>query len=216
MDSTVTLRAAGSFGFPPRAMAAGLAAIALAAPAIALFFLPELSGWLQYDRARIADGEIWRLLTCHWTHWNLDHLIWDVIAFGVLIAASWGFASRRALLVLGSAACAIPLGVWLLLPEMQAYRGLSGLDSALFTFVALRLLKYERASGRSASSWLIALMLVGFCLKLTFEIATSTTVFVDSSVFVPVPLAHLVGGVCGAVAHVPCTRLDRGRRPVAS
>jgi len=200
VDSTGTMKATGSLGFPSRSVAAALAAVALTAPAIALFFLPGLTGWLEYDRARIADGELWRLVTCHWTHWSLDHLIWDAIAFASLAAASWGSATRRALVALGSAACLIPLGVWQLLPEMQHYRGLSGLDSALFTFVALQLLYRERASGRSAGAWLVGLMLLGFCLKLAFEIATGTTIFVHAVDFVPVPLAHLVGGACGALA----------------
>ena len=212
VSPTVTTKAAGSFDFPPRVAAAGLAAIALAAPAIALIFSPGLTGWLEYDRARIAEGEIWRMIGCHWTHWSLDHLIWDVAAFAMLVAASWGADVRRVLATLASAAVTIPLGVWLLLPEMQHYRGLSGLDSALFTLVALQLLKRERAAGRAMGAWLVALMLLGFCLKLAFEIATGTTVFVNTTEFVAVPLAHLVGGACGAVGAFGLNEPQSSRR----
>jgi len=197
---TSTLKAAGSLGFPPRAATVALATIGLTLPAIALYLLPDLTGLLEYDRARIAGGEIWRLIGCHWTHWSLDHLVWDVAAFATLLAASWGSGARRVIATLCGAAVAIPLAVGLLLPEMQYYRGLSGLDSALFTLVALRLFRRERTSGRNIGAWSVALALMGFCLKLAFEMISGTTVFVNTTEFIPVPLAHLVGGACGAIA----------------
>ena len=58
VNQPVTEHAAGSFGFPPRAAATMLAAIALALPAIGLFFSPEWTGWLEFDRARIEGGDV--------------------------------------------------------------------------------------------------------------------------------------------------------------
>lgn len=171
---------------------------------------PALAGWLEYDRAALGAGEWWRILTCHVTHWSADHLLWDVAVFAVL-----GYISERdhkhfAFCVLGSAVV-IPLAVWVALPEMEFYRGLSGIDSALFVFLAVTLLRQALGHGKSRDTLIVAptvLLLVGFAAKLVFEIATGTTVFVDSTTanFVPVPLAHAVGGVVGVLCVFPSSR----------
>jgi hypothetical protein len=46
----------------------------------------------------------------------------------------------------------------------------------------------------------IVVAVAGFVGKVVFELATGATLFADSSAFVPVPLAHVVGGACGWVA----------------
>ncbi len=46
----------------------------------------------------------------------------------------------------------------------------------------------------------VAALLAGFVAKVLFEIVTGTTVFADSAFFVPLPLAHLIGAQCGALA----------------
>ena len=35
-------------------------------------------------RRALQAGEIWRLATCHLTHWNAEHLQWDLLMFVVL------------------------------------------------------------------------------------------------------------------------------------
>ena len=177
-------RTAGRFGAP----------LLLSLPAFLFHAIPQ---WFQYDRAAIAAGQAWRLLTCHWTHWSLDHLIWDVVAFVVLLGLGWSTNPRRVLLTLGLAAAAIPLAVGIAMPGMQLYRGLSGLDSALFTVVAIPLMREEQAAGRRGTARLIALVLAGFALKIVLEATIGATLFADSTQFVPVPLAHVVGGLCG-------------------
>ncbi len=39
---------------------------------------------LEFDRTAISAGQIWRLATGHFTHWNADHMAWDVMMFAVL------------------------------------------------------------------------------------------------------------------------------------
>src|SRR5262245_5016247 len=41
-----------------------------AALCILLAVVPALSTVLQFDRTAILGGEVWRLATGHWTHWN--------------------------------------------------------------------------------------------------------------------------------------------------
>jgi len=70
-------------------------------------FVPGVPALLQLDRAALGAGELWRILTCHWAHWSLDHLVWDVLAFGVLGLLAIRHCPRRTLALLGISAVAI-------------------------------------------------------------------------------------------------------------
>ena len=153
----------------------------LASFAVVIYFIPDATHWLQYERAAVARGEIWRLLTGHWTHAGFEHLFWDALMLAVLGALCEGI-HRRAFVacVLGSA-MAIALLLWVFLPEFEIYRGLSGIDSALFVLLAVTVL---RAKLR-AREWNWAAATGGFLLlfvaKTAFEFGTGATVFVDSA-----------------------------------
>lgn len=182
----------------------------LGLPALVPAIRPGAAGWLEYDRGRIAAGEVWRVVTCHWTHWSADHLLWDLGAFVVLTALCWRLGRARTLAAIAAAALLIPLALWLVTPDLARYRGLSGLDSALFVLLAAGLLRREAVAGRRRTVKLAAGLLAVFAAKVLFEAATGTTLFVDASAaFVPVPLAHLVGGVCGAAAAILAYRTRR-------
>lgn len=183
-----------------------VSALLLGSPALVPALWPRAAGWLEYDRGRIAAGELWRGVTCHWTHWPGDHwpgdhLLWDLVVFVLLVALSWRFGRARTLGALASAAFLIPLALWLLAPELERYRGLSGLDSALFVLLAAGLIRRELVTGRRRTVALLGALLLAFAAKVVLEAATGRALFVDASAaFVPVPLAHLVGGLCGAAA----------------
>jgi rhomboid family GlyGly-CTERM serine protease len=193
-------RAAGRHGAPPRLAGAALAVLLLSVPALAFALAPEVADSFDYDRTAIAAGESWRVITCHWTHWSLDHLAWDLAAFSVLVLIGWRISAKRLLLALALSAMLIPLAVWVALPGMSSYRGLSGIDSALFTLVAVTVLNEEITAGRRGMAIAIALVVTGFVGKIVFELMTGAALFADSARFVPVPLAHVVGGACGWVA----------------
>lgn len=156
-----------------------------------------LGGWLELDRAAVARGEIWRLLTGHWTHWTLDHFLWDGLTLLVLAALCEVRISRRSLLVtVAGSALAISAGVWLLLPGIERYRGLSGVDSALFVLLAVTILRETRSP-------LAAVAVAAFLAKSAWEVSTGSTLFTEEAgSFVPVPLAHLIGGAWGLVLGI--------------
>lgn len=173
--------------------------LGLAALAVAASLLPTAFDWLSYDRAAITAGEAWRLVTGHFTHWNTDHLLWDAVMF-VVLGAAVERASRGGLattLVIASAAISATL--WTFAPEVSQYRGLSGLDSALFGFVAPQLFYEALQMKRRGMQWLLALLSIGFAGKIAYEMATGQTVFVDSAAaaFTPLPVVHVVGAVVG-------------------
>jgi rhomboid family GlyGly-CTERM serine protease len=167
-----------------------------------------LGGWLELDRAAVARGEVWRLLTGHWTHWTVDHLVWDSLGFVVLAVLCETRVSRgRLLLGVAGSALAVSAGVWFL-PEIEhiaRYRGLSGIDSALFVLLAVSLMRERPLAG---------LALAAFLGKSAWEVATGSTLFVQTGSFVPVPLAHLVGGAWGLILGIagrPPTSMARLR-----
>ena len=166
----------------------------LAAAALAAAASPAA---LEYRREPQLLVEIWRLVTCHWVHWSAEHLRWDLLT---LLALAWACRQewRRALASLAAATVAIPLVIAALQPELASYRGLSGLASTLFVLVACELL--IGSTGRWVSLAAV-LALAAFAAKLLWELTTGQALFVDAGAsFVPVPLAHLVGGICGAAA----------------
>jgi rhomboid family GlyGly-CTERM serine protease len=188
---------------------------AVAGLAIALCQSSALTDWLTFDRGAIAAGEVWRFFTGHLVHWNTDHLLWDVLMFAVL-GAMVERRSRRALVgVLALSAAAISAAVWFGNPTMIQYRGLSGIDSALFTFVAAALVRDARRAGHSTALWATVAMTVGFVGKIGYEVATGQTLFVDSSSagFIPLPIAHAIGGAAGIVVWLVATRETASKLP---
>jgi rhomboid family GlyGly-CTERM serine protease len=174
--------------------------LALVAAAVAIMPFDTVTSWLQYDRAAVDGGQLWRLLTCQFTHWSWDHLFWDAAA---LLFLGWVLEreDRRSLLIcLGLSVVLIPAVVHFGLPDLATYRGLSGIDSAVFVLLAVTLLRKCYADGDRLWTWACVAMLVGFSAKVGFELVSGSTLFVDSEAaqMLPVPLVHVVGGVLGA------------------
>jgi len=166
---------------------------------LVLWLLPGAAAeQLQFDASRLAAGELWRIGTCHFTHWSGEHLAWDLIAFVVLGRMCDRRAPGRLMACLACAGMTIPLVIGLYQPEM-IYRGLSGLDSALFTLLAVLLMGEKLASGDWRVFLLPAGMLIAFAAKITYECISGGAIFVAGGEMVAVPLAHVVGGLVGII-----------------
>ena len=74
-ESETCFNSAPSSAFP-------LVTLLLSAAVGAAWLLPSAATGLQYDRAALAAGQGWRIFTCHWTHFSLDHLLWDLATSG--------------------------------------------------------------------------------------------------------------------------------------
>lgn len=173
-----------------------------AVAALLAAFIPEaMREALQFDRGALLRGELWRTFTGHFLHWTPSHLLWNVAAFtafGSLLEIS----SRRLLVVVLSVGLkVIPVALLTFTPELEFYRGLSGLASALFVAAALEWFARARVEKSRLGSALALTALVGFAVKLAVEFVAGGTVFVatDAS-FHSVPLAHLTGALVAGVA----------------
>ena len=184
--------------------------LAVGAAALALHALPGLGAWAELTRDGVFSGQWWRLFSGHLVHFGSEHLAYDVLALLVLGCV----LERRARWLLGSvllgSALTISVLVLLLAPEVERYRGLSGLDSALFAALAFQAWR-DRAPVRElaadARRWLPGAL---FLAKVAYEALTGTTLFVSTSAtFESLPLAHLVGAGTGwAIAWLAYSRLE--------
>ncbi|MCP4899914.1 MAG: rhombosortase [bacterium] len=167
--------------------------------AAALFLTPRLSAGLAFERSPIGGGELWRLVAGHWVHFTFEHLFWSLLVFAVL-GVLWEKAGQRwgFLACVVCSAVLISAALWWLQPQLTSYRGLSGIDCALVTAMAVQALRQALASGRRELAIALALAILAYFAKVAFEFATGGKVFVsDAAPFEPVPLAHLIGGLWG-------------------
>jgi rhomboid family GlyGly-CTERM serine protease len=162
--------------------------------------LPGGGELLQYDRARVADGELWRLLTGQTVHWSVQMTLMDLGA--LLLLGSWleNRHRRRAVaLALGLAAVLTAAALPLLLRGLELYRGSSGAASALFVLASLDAMRPPARPGPRGLA-LGALFLFG--AKIAWEASGGPPLAAGElppGVAVT-PLIHLLGGLAGVVA----------------
>jgi len=178
-----------------------LVSLCLSAITALLFLLPPAAAALEYDRVAIGSRQVWRLVTGHLVHYSFDHFFWDTLMFGVLAVVCERRNRLRFFACVIASAASISLAMWFWAPSIYRYRGLSGVDSALFALVAAELFTEGIRSATRMHVAMAAACFTGFVLKSVFELTTGQTVFVTSLGFgaVSVPLAHVVGAATGAV-----------------
>ena len=157
---------------------------------------------LQLERAAMADGELWRLLTANLVHWSPAHFALDIGAFlvvGLLFERSLGRAYPWMLL---ASAVAVGVAVSTLRPELAFYRGLSGVCSGQFAVaVAIRLF---RADSPAQFGCTLAAAVI-FAAKLATETVSGELAFATErlgDLGDPVPIAHLAGTAAALLAGI--------------
>lgn len=184
-------------GAAARAVRAPLVTLATAALAAVALAVPEL---FELTREGLREGELWRLLGGHLAHFSAGHFAVDVgmfLALGLLYEPRYGSA-RWALLTAGSA-LALSAGVLLAEPDVDVYRGLSGVDCAAFSAAVLAEMRSRRLWGRALAA--------AFGAKLAFEQVSGAFLFPASGLGdmgLPIPSVHLLGAAVGAgLARTP-------------
>jgi rhomboid family GlyGly-CTERM serine protease len=82
---------------------------------------------LRYDRAALANAELWRLVTCHLIHLDWSHAALNLAGLVLMWALFFGdYSPWKWLGILAGAAAAIDAGFWFLEPQLVWYVGLSG------------------------------------------------------------------------------------------
>jgi rhomboid family GlyGly-CTERM serine protease len=105
---------------------------------VALLVLTQLLGdagraWLAYDRVAIEAGQWWRIVTGSFVHLGWYHLFLNELGIIVLVLlcpeplSPLVWARRIAVLGIG-----MGLGLWLFVPRLSTYVGMSGIIHGLF------------------------------------------------------------------------------------
>ncbi|QKX17021.1 rhombosortase [Microbulbifer sp. YPW1] len=171
-----------------------------------------------YERAAIASGQWWRLLSGHLVHTNTAHLLlnsagvialWLVFGRSVLLGSSHLVAKYLGLVVLLS--LLISGGLWFWFPDVDNYYGISGVLHGLFCFGAISELSQRRWSG--------ALLLAGCAGKVAWEWAAGPSAATGALIEADVAISsHLLGAVYGTLLAGGCwivQVVQKSRRPVS-
>jgi len=175
--------------------------------ACAVLLLPVLGGdtgraLLRYDRAGLAAGQWWRLLTAHVVHLDLEHAALNSLGLVLM----WALFARdykpgQWALILLSAITAIDAGLWLRDSTVVWYVGSSGV---LHGVMAAGTLAHLRR--RDLDGWLLAAFII---LKVSYEQHTGALPFADSGAGVVVD-AHLFGALGGLALAIILRSPDDG------
>jgi rhomboid family GlyGly-CTERM serine protease len=161
----------------------------------AVLILPVLAGEagreaLRYDRAGLAAGQWWRLLSAHLVHLDLDHAILNSLGLVLMWALfARDYRPRQWLLIVLGSIAAIDAGLWLRDSTVAWYVGSSG---ALHGIMAAGTLAHLRR--RDLDGWILTIFIL---LKLAYEQSMGALPFSQSHAGVVVD-AHLFGALGGA------------------
>lgn len=175
--------------------AAWWAAIGVAVVAMAIAALGD-SGrdWLAFDRAAIASGQYWRLLTAHLTHLSWQHLLYNLAGLSVITFLVGPTLKAGEWVVTWSLAMpTISAGLWLWQPDLAWYVGLSGVLHALLGAGLVATI------GRwGLDLWVVAIVVAG---KLAYEqLVGPLPVSEGASGENVIIAAHLYGAVAGCIS----------------
>jgi rhomboid family GlyGly-CTERM serine protease len=176
----------------------------LFAAALLIHVYHPLRPHLVYTRTALAHGDFWRLISCHWVHLNTDHLVWSAMTFFVLGSLCEILHRAKYMMTVGISTIVIPLAIWFIMPHLNVYGGLSGLDCALYSLLIVSFIKREWPIRKWRWVIFYTIMLVLLPAKIIYEMTSGITIFVNNLLtnMVPVPLSHLVGGIVGLVVGI--------------
>ncbi|MFY8297344.1 rhombosortase [Pseudoalteromonas sp. SS15] len=148
---------------------------------------------LEFHRDKIEAGEIWRIFTGQFVHTNTTHLLLNIVGIGFiwLLHAEHRTQSQyyihTAFLALWTG-----LGIWLFVPDIKVYTGLSGLLHGVIVWGALKDIQVGMRSG--------ILLFIGIWAKLAWEQWAGPSAEVGELIKSRVAIeAHLIGAIGGLI-----------------
>ena len=163
---------------------------------ISLFVGEHSLSQLQYQRQAIMDGQVYRLITAHLVHTNNYHVLLNLtglIFIGVL--AQFQLGQRDWWLTLLVSALIVSVGLILFNPELQWYRGLSGVLHGVAIVLILK--------ARQLAGFIRAIVLIALTTKIVLEQLHiglwQSEQLIGSTVIVD---AHLYGVIGGLVSYM--------------
>jgi rhomboid family GlyGly-CTERM serine protease len=159
-----------------------------------LLLLPALAGdpgrrLLRYERAGLAQGQWWRLLSAHLVHLDLRHALLNTLGLALMWALfARDYSPKAWLAIVLGAMASIDLGLWLADSTVLWYVGSSGVLHGIMAAGALAHIRTRQRDG-----WVLVALLA---LKLAYEHWVGALPF--SGTDAVVVDAHLYGVLGGA------------------
>ncbi|MCU7851218.1 MAG: rhombosortase [Candidatus Thiodiazotropha sp. (ex Monitilora ramsayi)] len=170
--------------------------LAITAICTILGLLPErLQDLLQYELSAIQTGEWWRLVTGHLVHLGWEHTVMNLAGLWLIwhLFLNSEISLKSCVYWLPVLALGTSAGLLLWSPEVDWYRGLSGVLHGVLVYLLLQQVRRQ-------PRWsILGLLLIAG--KLTWEQLTGplpgSESWVDGRVIVD---AHLYGGISGVLS----------------
>ena len=159
---------------------------------LGLHWLVEDKTPLYFNAADILHGEVWRLISGHFIHADLQHLFWNGLGLAVLGSVLEHHSRHMLLLALGSGI--VFVNALLLSPfsQLDYYCGLSGVLNTLL-LLALWL------EWRLTRSWIIAVITISVIAKTLIEVSQGVSLMTNIS-WPPYAWSHVAGLLGGVFA----------------
>ena len=159
--------------------------IGLVTTLIGLYWLVPDKTPLYFSSADIWEGEVWRIVSGHFIHADLQHLLWNCLGLGVL-GSLLEYRSRQ-LLLASSGAGILFVSALLLTPfsQLDYYCGLSGVLNALLLVALWVQWKLTR-------SWWIIILAFGSIVKVLVEVSQGISLVTHIS-WPPYAWSHVAG-----------------------
>ncbi len=146
-----------------------------------------------FERELIKKGQLWRLLSAHLVHSNYIHLLLNMLALAlVLILFENLLRVRDWLYLIVISAVLQSIGFYVLLPQVTAYVGLSGVLHTLYVVGALRLL--QQPNERIFATILLCLVTLKLLTERLGQGISVTEQMIGGHVLTE---AHLFGAIIG-------------------
>ncbi len=180
-------------------------ALALLSVVTVLLLGQVFSHTFEYQRASILNGEYWRIVSGHFTHTQWSHLLLNGLGLALILKLFYPIYSPL-YWSLGGSFCLIGIGLSFLLfsPELEWYRGLSGLLHGLLMMAMIG----EISRGKRLY-YLGLLALVGKVIaeQTTIE-AGRLTEFIGATVIFDAHLYGVISGGLVALIFILTTKLE--------
>ncbi|MDK9559141.1 rhombosortase [Marinobacter sp. M216] len=169
---------------------------------IVLVWLLPVDQWLEYHRALIGQGQLWRLLTANLAHIDGSHLLFNLAGLWLM---AWWFGSALSqlkwLVVTLACGLAVTGGLFLFYPDPLWYRGFSGVLYGLFAAGSVFMISTHR--------WLALAGLALVVIKLVGDASGWPVVGSEPMHdFRVVHQAHHLGFIMGALVAVLWSRVS--------